>query len=109
MGPTPSLTAWPRLLAGRPDAALTIRTRRPHRLVSPTRHAAVKQPSLRAWAGCVLVILPTLAACQSSGEPPPMPRTRDRNYMCQVLAPGETIEDEALCEENKHWMSPEPR
>ena len=87
MGPTPSLTAWARVLAGRPDAALT----------------------LRAWAGCVLVILPTLAACQSSGEPPPMPRTRDRNYMCQVLAPGETIDDEALCEENKHWMSPEPR
>lgn len=36
-----------------------------------------------------------------------MPRTRDRNYMCQVLAPGETIEDEALCEQNKHWMSPD--
>jgi hypothetical protein len=65
--------------------------------------------SLRAWAGCVLAMLPGLAACQSSGEPSPMPRTRDRNYMCQVLAPGETIEDEALCEENKHWMSPDPR
>ena len=94
MGPTPSLTAWPRVLAGRPDAALTIRS-------------LLRRLSLPAWAGCVLVILPTLAACQSPGEPPPMPRTRDRNYMCQVLAPGETIEDEALCEQNKHWMSPD--
>ena len=65
--------------------------------------------SLRAWVACLLAMLPMIAACESSGQPSPMPRTRDRNYMCQVLAPGETIEDEALCEENKHWMSPDAR
>ena len=61
---------------------------------------------LRALAGCVLLMLPSLAACESSGKPPPMPRTRDRNYMCQLLAPDETFEDEALCEENKHMLTP---
>ena len=64
--------------------------------------------TLPAWIAC-LVLLPGLAACATSGAPAPMPPTRDRNYLCQVLAPGETFEDEALCEENKHWMSPDSR
>jgi hypothetical protein len=84
-------------IAGRPDAALT---------GVGVNAAAGKRPSIRAW-GCLLALLPVLAACQSSGEPARLPPTRDRNYLCQALAPGETFEDEALCEENKHWMSPE--
>ena len=75
------------VLAHRPDAALT---------------------PFRAW-GFLLALLPTLAACQTPGKPDPLPPTRDRNYLCQQLAPGETMEDEALCEENKHWMSPDQR
>ena len=75
----------------RPDAALT---------------TAGKRRSIHGW-GCLFLLLPLLAACQSSGEPPRLPPTRDRNYLCQSLAPGETFEDEALCEENKHWISPE--
>jgi len=70
--------------------------------------AAMNRFRLRALAACVLAMLPALAACQSSGEPPPLPRTRDRNYLCQQLGPGETFEDEALCEENKHWFAPAP-
>ena len=61
--------------------------------------------SIPAW-GCLLALLPGLAACQSS-EPLRLPPTKDRNYLCQALAPGETFEDEALCEENKRWFSPE--
>jgi hypothetical protein len=68
--------------------------------------AADRWLSIRGW-GCLLLLLPVLAACQSSGEPARLPPTRDRNYLCQVLAPGETFEDESLCEENKHWFSPE--
>ena len=63
--------------------------------------------TLPAWTASLLLLLPALAACATSGAPAPMPPTRDRNYMCQVLAPGETIEDEALCEENKHWTYPD--
>ena len=80
-------------IGGRPDAALT------------GTGAAGKRPSIHGW-GCLL-LLPVLAACQTSGKPEGLLPTRDRNYLCQVLAPGETIEDEALCEENKHWFSPE--
>ncbi len=79
-------------IAGAPDAALT--------------RAADGWLSIRGW-GCLLLLLPVLAACQSSGEPARLPPTRDRNYLCQALAPGETFEDESLCEENKHWFSPE--
>ena len=64
---------------------------------------------LRPLAGCLLALLAALAACQPAGDPTAMPRTRDRNYLCQQLGPGETFEDEALCEENKHWFAPEPR
>ena len=73
------------MLGRRPDAALTPLVAR----------------------GCLLALLSVLAACQTSGRPEAMPPTRDRNYLCQDLAPGETMEDEALCEENKHWMSPD--
>jgi len=84
-------------IGGRPDAALTD---------TGATAAAGKRPSIPGW-GCLLLLLPVLAACQTSGKPEALPPTRDRNYLCQVLAPGETIEDEALCEENKHWFSPE--
>jgi hypothetical protein len=84
-------------LEGRPDAALTS---------TGETAAAGKRRSIRGW-GCLLLLLPVLAACQSSGEPARLPPTRDRNYLCQALAPGETFEDESLCEENKHWFSPE--
>lgn len=81
----------------RPDAALT---------GTGATAAGGKRPSIYRW-GCLLLLLPVLAACETSGKPEPLPPTRDRNYLCQSLAPGETIEDEALCEENKHWFSPE--
>ena len=84
-------------LDGRPDAALT---------GTGDEATAGKRRSIRGW-GCLFLLLPVLAACQSSGEPARLPPTRDRNYLCQVLAPGETFEDEALCEENKRWFSPE--
>ena len=85
------------VIAGRPDAALTS---------TREKAAAGRRPSTNDW-GWLLLLLPVLAACQSFGEPARMPPTRDRNYLCQALAPGETFEDEALCEENKHWISPE--
>ena len=81
----------------RPDAALT---------GTGTRATPGKRRSLHGWA-CLLLLLPVVAACQASGKPEALPPTRDRNYLCQALAPGETFEDEALCEENKHWISPE--
>lgn len=81
----------------RPDAALTG--------IDPTA-AAGERRALRCW-GCLLLLLPVLAACQAGGKPEALPPTRERNYLCQQLAPGETFEDEALCEENKHWFSPE--
>jgi len=81
-----------RTIEGRPDAALT--------------DAGAAVTSIRDWA-CLLLLLLVLAACQTSGKPAALPPTRDRNYLCQALAPGETFEDESLCEENKHWFSPE--
>jgi len=81
----------------RPDAALT---------GTAATAAAGERRSLSGW-GCLLLLLPVLAACQAGGKPEALPPTRDRNYLCQALAPGETFADEALCEENKHWFSPE--
>jgi hypothetical protein len=46
--------------------------------------------------------LGALAACANgTNAASPMPPLRDRNYACQVVGPGETQEDEVLCEENK--------
>jgi hypothetical protein len=56
----------------------------------------------RAGAAALLLVLGGLTACQSSGTPAPMPPLRERNYDCQTLGPGDTQEDEALCEYNKH-------
>ena len=81
----------------RPDAPLT---------GSGSTATAGKRRSVHGW-GCLLLLLPVLAACQAAGKPEALPPTRDRNYLCQALAPGETFADEALCEENKHWFSPE--
>ena len=81
----------------RPDAALT---------GTGATAAAGTPRSIHVW-GCLLLLLPILAACQVAGKPEALPPTRERNYLCQALAPGETFEDEALCEENKHWFSPQ--
>jgi hypothetical protein len=86
-----------RTIGTRPDAALTN---------TGATAAPGKRRSFQDWS-CLFLLLSALAACQTSGKPEPLPPTRDRNYLCQSLAPGETIEDEALCEENKHWFSPE--
>jgi hypothetical protein len=56
----------------------------------------------RAGAAAILLALVSLAACQSLGPPMPKPPLRERNYDCQTLGPGDTQEDEALCEYNKH-------
>jgi hypothetical protein len=53
-----------------------------------------------ALAGAVLMLL-GLLGCQA-GPPAPMPPLRERNYNCQQLGPGDTQEDEVLCETNKH-------
>jgi hypothetical protein len=80
--------------------------------------AAADRPVLRAAAptagillrvGAVLLLSLELSACAGSRQPPPLQITRERNYLCQQLAPGETIEDETLCEENKHWIAPDRR
>ena len=56
----------------------------------------------RAGAAALLLMLGTLTACQSSGAPESMPPLRDRNYACDVYGPGDTYQDEVLCQYNKH-------
>jgi hypothetical protein len=58
----------------------------------------------RVGAPAMLLVIAGLTACQSSGPPPPMPPLRERSYACQVLGPGDTHEDEVLCELNKHML-----
>src|SRR5215470_17333405 len=90
----PHPDGMPETIGKRPDAALT----------GTGATAAGERSAIAGW-GCLLLLLPVLAACQTAGKPEALPPTRDRNYLCQALAPGETFEDEALCEENKHWFS----
>ena len=67
--------------------------------MTDVRHGGVAR---RAIAAALLLALGGLAACQSSGPPPPMPPLRDRNYACDVYGPGDTYQDEVLCQYNKH-------
>jgi hypothetical protein len=53
-------------------------------------------------AGAAALLLLALSACQASGAPQSMPPLRDRNYACDVYGPGDTYQDEVLCQYNKH-------
>jgi hypothetical protein len=52
-------------------------------------------------AGTVLLALAACSSGSSSSTSSRLPPLRDRNYLCQVPGPGDTHEDEVLCEENK--------
>ena len=52
----------------------------------------------RKLRGVGLFALALLTGCQTSAGPPPIQVTRDRSYMCQELAPDETMVDESLWE-----------
>lgn len=44
------------------------------------------------------------AACQPL-RPDQLPPLRERNYLCQLLGPDDTHEDEVACEDNKRpWL-----
>ena len=54
----------------------------------------------RAAALAALLLAGAVAACQPV-RPDQLPPLRDRNYLCQMPALGDTHEDEVACEDNK--------
>jgi hypothetical protein len=58
---------------------------------------------IRSIVAATLAAL-TAAACQPV-RPDQLPPLRERNYLCQLLGPDDTHEDEVACEDNKRpWL-----